>query len=87
MSWSVSVTGDDVKIGEAFDAEKKRSADNGMIPDEQLDIDEARDFAMQIASVHGECAVSASGHWTVFGPNDSRNEFGAVQVNVQKVAS
>lgn len=84
MSWTVSVTGTPDEIAKGFDAVREQ-ASGLMIEAEQRDIDEARDFAVQVASTHGRVAVSASGHWNTYTDDDPlgrKNHFGRVSITV-----
>lgn len=85
MSWSISTSGESEAIGKAFDAERDRMLTFKMPEGEARDIDEARDFAMQLASVHGPLNVSASGHWVNFGADGPT--FGRISVTIEKTTS
>lgn len=84
MSWSFSVIGNSDVIGTEFDRVRDQAASNGMPEGECRDLDEVRDFAMQIASTHGECLVNTNGHWNVFGADDPRNGLGQIIVSISK---
>lgn len=92
MSWSVNITGKSHEIAIAFDEERNRVAANGMIEDEQRDVDEARDFAEVLAATHdATMSVSASGHWVTPPGNADQPpgspRFGRVSVTIERVES
>ena len=88
MSWFVNVTGNHEEVGKAFDAQHEQMASGGMIESELVDIDTARDFAVQLANQYGLVHANASGHWiTAGGGNEPvSSRFGRVTVTIEKAA-
>lgn len=80
MSYSFLFSGDAETVGQKFDSARDECAGWGMVDAELRDIDEARDFVMQLADTHGPVSGSCSGHWTIFGGDDPRNRFGGINV-------
>lgn len=91
MSWSLNFNGGPNDIGEQFDTTRKQTAANGMIEPEQRNIDEARDFVMQIASEHGNVQGSANGYWNTrtnvpsspSNPGGTVSSFGRISVTIE----
>jgi hypothetical protein len=91
MSWSMSFNGGPNDIGEQFDTTRKQAAASGMIESEQHDIDETRDFAMQIASQYGNVRGSANGHWNTrynvppspSNPGGTVSSFGKISITIE----
>jgi hypothetical protein len=91
MSWSLNFNGSQNDIGEQFDIERKQAAANGMIVAEQRDIDEARNFAMQIASQYGDVKGFANGSWntrtnvpsTPSSPGGTVSSFGKISITIE----
>jgi hypothetical protein len=102
MNWAFSFSGNKDAIATKFDEERDKAAGYGMIEAEQRDIDEVRDFVVQIASEYGEVSGSTSGHWNLqYGelveatadrpahrPIDSeKSTFGQITVTISKGAA
>lgn len=87
MSYSFQFSGDAEAVGKKFDEEREQCAGWGMIAAELADIDAAKEFVVAIATANGLVSGSCSGHWSIFGPDDPKNKFGRVAVDVNALTT
>lgn len=85
MTWAIQATGNAEEVGKAFDAERERSAANGMIEPELLDITKAMAFAVDYAGMYDRVTVSANGSWYTFTADDvlsRKSVFDSVSIRI-----